>query len=177
MTAMTKSAQPSVEQLNQFTEQMRNAFAPAFQRMAEQLQTMRTALQPLIELHRQHPELFQGLGVQVEHCHCLCGGHPDQPGVCTGEAEPGVGMTFDSPTVGRTFVRMCRNCHSVRTGGEAELRASGPEIGELEAVTDTCTCHCWANHPDTQGVCEAASDPGIAIGGKPACLGCAAATR
>ncbi|OUD04669.1 DUF6372 family protein [Streptomyces swartbergensis] len=171
---MTKPGQPSIEQLNQFAEQFKTAMVPAFQRMAEQLQTMRTALQPLIELHQQRPELFQQLGRQVEHCHCLCGGHPEQPGVCTGEAEPGLGMTFDSPTVGRTFVRMCRNCHSARTGGGIEFQASEPEIGELEAVTDTCTCHCWVNHPSQQGVCEAASDPGCIVDGKPACLGCAA---
>lgn len=174
---MTKPAQPSVEQLNQFAEQFRTAMVPAFQRMAEQLQMMRTALQPLIELHQQRPELFIQLGQQVDHCHCLCGGHPEQPGVCTGEAEAGVGMTFDSPAAGRTFVRMCRNCHSARSGEEIEYRVGEPELGELEAVTDTCTCHCWVNHPRQQGVCEAASDPGVTVDGRPACLGCAGATR
>lgn len=175
---MTKPAQtPSVVQIDQFVQQYRTALPLAVQRMSEHFAAMRTAFEPLIELHQQRPELFAQLGPAAESCHCLCGGHPDQPGVCTGEAEPGLGSTFDSPTVGSTFVRMCRNCHSVRTGGEIEYRTGEPEIGVLEAVTDTCTCHCWVNHPGKHGICEAASDPGCTVDGRPACLGCAAASR
>ncbi|MEU2316566.1 hypothetical protein ACFY7X_13725 [Streptomyces althioticus] len=173
---MTKPAHtPSVEEINKFAEQFRAAAVPAIERMAEQINAFQAAFRPLIELHQRRPDLFTQLAPTSEPCHCLCGGHPDHPGVCAGEAEFGLGLTFDSPTVGPTFVRMCRNCHSVRTGGE--IRSSEPEIGELEAITETCACHCWANHPGTHGVCEAASDPGAIIDGKPACLGCVAATR
>lgn len=175
---MTKPAQaPTAEQVSQFVDQFRTALVPVMQRMAEQVTAFQAAYQPLIELHQRRPDLFQQLGPAVESCHCLCGSHPDQPGVCTGEAEPDLGLTFDSPTVGSTFVRMCRNCHSARTGREIEFRVGEPDMGGLEAVTDTCTCHCWVKHPGRQGVCEAASDPGCTVDGKPACLGCAAASR
>jgi len=175
---MPKPAQaPSPEQVGQFIEQFRASMQPAMQLLTEQINAFRLAFQPLIELQQQRPDLFAQLGPAVESCHCLCGGHPDQPDVCTGEAQPGIGLTFDSPTVGSTFVRMCRNCHSARTGGDIEYRVGEPEVGELEAVTDTCTCHCWVNHPGRHGVCEAASDPGCSVDGKPACLGCAAASR
>lgn len=46
------------------------------------------------------------------------------------------------------------------------------DLGELEAVTETCACHCWANHPDAQGVCGAGSHVGTTVEGQPACLGC-----
>lgn len=45
-----------------------------------------------------------------------------------------------------------------------------------EAVTETCACHCWANHPDRPGVCTAASQPGREVGGQPVCEDCHRAT-
>jgi hypothetical protein len=50
-------------------------------------------------------------------------------------------------------------------------------MGDLEAVTETCTCHCWVNHPGKQGVCNAASDSGCSLDDRPACLGCVNASR
>lgn len=55
--------------------------------------------------------------------------------------------------------------------------ADEPTMGELEAVTDTCRCHCWINHPGEAGVCGAASDPGYEINGQPACASCEVATN
>lgn len=52
----------------------------------------------------------------------------------------------------------------------------GPVMGELQAVTETCACHCWENHPQVSGVCEASSDGGSQLNGKPACFECAAAS-
>ena len=46
-----------------------------------------------------------------------------------------------------------------------------------DAPTDTSTCHCWANHPNLAGRCEAASHPGLAIDQQPVCHGCWAATH
>lgn len=124
---------------------------PAPQPDAEQFQTVR---QP-----------------EIGSCHCRCGTHPEFPGTCRGYAEPGLTVVVDSPTAGPQHVPLCRNCHDIRMG-LAPQRDSG-----LEAVTDTCTCHCMANHPGRPGICEAASDAGTAIDGSPACIECASAGR
>lgn len=49
--------------------------------------------------------------VKGEHggCHCLCRvNHPDEEGICTGDAE--TGMLFDSPLTGNIIVKMCASC-------------------------------------------------------------------
>lgn len=159
---------PAAEQLAAFAEAFRVNMTPVFRQIAEQMQAMHAALKPLIDHYEQHPELFAQLQPAAESCHCLCGRHPAQPGVCTQEAEPGLTIAFTSPQFGLTHVRVCRNCHDAHTG--SPLRPRRPDMGELEAVTDTCTCHCWQNHPEVTGVCEAASQAGSTIHGRPCVL-------
>lgn len=172
---MTKPAQaPSAEQLKAFTENFRAIVMPAMQRLTEQFAAMRTALKPIVDAYERNPELFALPQPEAEPCHCLCGRHPDQPDICIGRVEPGLTVAFDSPTVGLQHVPMCRNCHNAHMGIPVDRQ---PDMGELEAITDTCTCHCWQNHRDQAGVCTAASDPGSNIDGKPACFECAAASR
>ncbi|MEU5476650.1 hypothetical protein [Streptomyces mirabilis] len=57
-----------------------------------------------------------------------------------------------------------------RTGALPEERSYDPTL--LELGTETCTCHCWGNHPTRPGVCAAASHPGTTLGNGPACLSC-----
>lgn len=47
-----------------------------------------------------------------------------------------------------------------------------PTYGPLEPTTQTCTCHCWHNHPQQSGICNAASTPGTTIHDEPACRPC-----
>ncbi|MGW6057406.1 hypothetical protein [Streptomyces sp. NPDC055189] len=110
-------------------------------------------------------------GPEPGSCRCVCDTHPEFPGSCRGYAEPGLTAAFDAPGAGPQQVPLCRNCHDIRMG-LAPQRDSG-----LEAVTDTCTCHCRANHPARPGICEAASDGRTTIDGEPVCLECADAGR
>lgn len=104
-------------------------------------------------------------------CHCPCDAHPEFPGTCSGHAEPGFTGVLNSPTGAPRHVPMCRNCHDIRMGLAPQRDPS------LAAVTDTCTCHCQANHPDRPGICEAASENGVSIDGRPACAACEDAGR
>ncbi|MEU6679040.1 hypothetical protein [Streptomyces sp. NPDC046925] len=104
-------------------------------------------------------------------CGCLCETHPEFPGPCRGYAEPGLTAAFDASDAGPRQVPLCRDCHDIRMG-LAPQRDPG-----LEGVTDTCTCHCRANHPEAPGICEAASDGAATIGGEPVCRACADAGR
>ncbi|MGW5868527.1 hypothetical protein ACWFRJ_40990 [Streptomyces sp. NPDC055239] len=110
------------------------------------------------------------LTAELGSCHCLCDTHPEFPGACGGYAEPGLTVVFNAPIVGPQQVPLCRNCHDVRMGLAPQCDS------DLEAVTDTCTCHCQANHPSRPGICEAASEDGTTIDGEPACLECAGAS-
>lgn len=137
----------------------------------QNLSRVMEAFRPLIEHAQAHPEVLEQwrrereAEEQLGSCHCLCQASHGSVGVCTSVAEPGLTVTFESPTVGTQRVPYCRACHAARV----EFLASPPVT---EAVTDTCACHCFANHPGTPGVCEAASDPGVALDGRPACRGC-----
>ncbi|GAA3091674.1 hypothetical protein ACFQ0X_03490 [Streptomyces rectiviolaceus] len=146
---MTKPAPPApnAEQFQVFSEALRRAVVTAVRRMSD----------------LRHPELGS--------CHCLCDTHPEFPATCRGYAEPGLSVVANSPAAGQRHVPLCRNCHDIRMG-LAPQRDS-----DLEAVTDTCTCHCLANHPGRPGICEAASEDGVTVDGKPACLECADAGR
>ncbi|MGW0334313.1 hypothetical protein ACWD0J_21000 [Streptomyces sp. NPDC003011] len=46
------------------------------------------------------------------------------------------------------------------------------DLTRLELGTETCTCHCWGNHPTRPGVCDASSHPETTLRDGPACLGC-----
>lgn len=171
---MTKPAQdPTLEQFAAFVEHFRTSLAPLAQRMAEQVNALTAAMAPLAEYAQQHPEAFAQQGAELQHCHCLCGRHPASPGVCTGYAPQGLTVRFNSPTVGAQDVPMCRNCHEAHQGRQPQREAL--EADNLEAVTDTCKCHCWKNHPGQAGVCEAGSTPGYEIDNSPACAPCSTA--
>ncbi|MGW7087304.1 hypothetical protein ACWGH2_27940 [Streptomyces sp. NPDC054871] len=148
MTEPASAPAPNAEQFKAFAEALRRAIPPAAQPAPFTL---------------RHP----GPG----SCHCLCGAHPEFPGTCSGHAEPGFTGVVNSPTGSARSVPLCRNCHDIRMGLAPQRDAV------LEAVTDTCTCHCRANHPDRPGVCEAASEDGVTIDGKPACRECEEAGR
>lgn len=168
---MTKAAPASTaQQLAAFMEALQTGMRPAIERIAANVKAMHTAMRPLIDLYEQHPELFSRPDPELwfGSCHCLCGGHPASEGVCTSYAARGLTMRFDSPTVGVQHVRMCHPCHDARNGVDATASV------EVDHITDTCTCHCWVKHPERQGICEAASDSGATVDGKPACLECAA---
>ncbi|MFJ8727784.1 hypothetical protein [Streptomyces sp. NPDC093269] len=167
----TPAVAAAAERLSAFGEAVRTAA----QQITQQITAMHTAMKPLIDYYEQHPELFQQLGPAREACHCLCARHPARRDVCSGDAEPGLTIAFASHRLGVTNVRVCQNCYDAHLDRPA--RPSRPEIGTLEAVTATCTCHCWKNHPDQKGVCEAASQSGTTVDGKPACGGCWRATR
>ena len=143
---MTKPAPgPNAEQFQAVAEMLRRATAPI----------------GALPLAAEHPE--------PGSCRCPCDTHPEFPGTCRSYAEPGLTVVLNSPTGGPRQVPLCRNCHDIRMG----LAPQGDS--DLEAVTDTCTCHCQANHPGRPGICEAASDDGTTIDGEPACLECAGA--
>jgi hypothetical protein len=108
---------------------LRAALAPLVARQMAIVRQMHTALEPLIEHAEQHPEVWEqwrrerAAEAQLGSCHCLCGLHREQAeGVCTGRAAPGAAVRFDSPSVGRVDVPMCRPC-AVAT---AEKRATTP---------------------------------------------------
>jgi hypothetical protein len=112
-----------------YTHALRAALAPAVARGVEVFRQVHTALQPLIEHAEQHPEVWDQWRRQREaeaqhgSCHCLCGLHREQAeGVCTGVAEPGASVRFNSPTVGPTDVPMCRPCSEANAA-----RARWPE--------------------------------------------------
>lgn len=167
----------------------------ALQNMAEQLAPFREAMQqfartcaqnasrimeafrPLVEHVREHPEALEQWRREREaeemlgSCHCLCGiHHREQPDIeCESVAVPGLTVRYDSSIAGTQHVAMCRPCHGFHTARRARVREPLPAT---EAVTDTCTCTCWANHPNTPSVCTAASHPQAAISGQPACWDC-----
>ncbi|MGW7069214.1 hypothetical protein ACWGII_10215 [Streptomyces sp. NPDC054855] len=147
--------------------------AEQFQTNAEQCQTDAAQLHTNAEPFHANAEQFAapvrppGPGA----CHCPCDVHPEFPGTCGGRAEPGFSGVLNSPTGDSRPVPMCRNCHDIRMGLAPQRGSS------LAAVTDTCTCHCQANHPDRPGICEAASENGVLIDGRPACPACEDAGR
>lgn len=138
------------------------------------------AFQVIVDHFQAHPELLEmwrrereaSFEEQAGSCHCLCGmHHREQPDIeCAGIAEPGLTIRYDSPTVGTQHVPMCRPCHAFH------VTAPGPQepLPAVEAPTDTCTCHCYANHPNTPGVCQAGSD--IELDEQPLCTPCFDAT-
>lgn len=164
---MTKPAPaPNAEQFQAFAETLRRATASAVRRMADDARALRTVTPSEADEYERDrapsAERHPGPG----SCHCPCGAHPEFPGTCTGHAEPGLTGVLDSPAGGPRQVPLCRNCHDIRMG-------LAPQRGSaLEAVTDTCTCHCQANHPGRPGICEAGSDDGVLIDGSPACAAC-----
>lgn len=124
---------------------------------------------PVPAPNAEQPQAFvspPGPSPSPSACHCPCDAHPEFPGTCSGHAEPGFTGVLDAPTGGSRHVPMCRNCHDIRMGLAPQRESS------LEAVTDTCTCHCQANHPDRPGICAAASQDGVLIEGRPVCLAC-----
>jgi hypothetical protein len=79
------------------------------------------AWQPIIQQVKEHPELLdqwrqeRAAEEQPGSCHCLCCAvHPGSEGVCDSYAEPGLTVTFHSPTVGTQHVKFCRNCYDAR---------------------------------------------------------------
>ncbi|MFC8130688.1 hypothetical protein [Streptomyces sp. NPDC057302] len=145
----TTAPAPNAEQFQAFAGALRRVLMPAARRVADHL--------------ADRPE--------PGSCHCMCRTHPEFPETCRGYAEPGLTVVAHSPTTGPRRVPLCRNCHDIRMG----LAPQG--ASDLEAVTATCTCHCRANHPGSPGICEAASEDGTTIDGKPACRECADAGR
>lgn len=71
----------------------------------------------------------------------------------------------------RQYALLLEQWRREREGGGQRDIVSAP-LPATEAVTETCACHCWANHPGSSGVCEAASDPGCGINEQPACWAC-----
>ncbi|MFE6162491.1 hypothetical protein ACFQ7F_26655 [Streptomyces sp. NPDC056486] len=156
---MTKPASaPNAEQFQAVAEALRRAMVPAVQRQGS-------------DSEAEYESNPTPLTADLPSCHCPCGTHPEFPGTCSGYAEPGLTVVVNAPTTGPQHVPLCRNCHDIRMG----LAPQGDS--DVEAVTDTCTCHCQANHPGRTGICEAASDDGTTIDGEPACLECAGAAR
>ncbi|MGH4031705.1 hypothetical protein ACQB60_22540 [Actinomycetota bacterium Odt1-20B] len=135
-----------------------NAPAPNAEHFQALAAALRRAMTPIIDVCGRTSVLRRSA---LDACGCRCGTHPEFPGSCSSHAEPGLTVHH---------VPMCRNCHDIRMGLAPQREA------ELEAVTETCTCHCWANHPDAPGICEAASDDSVAIDGSPVCLECAGAS-
>ncbi|MEU5951009.1 hypothetical protein [Streptomyces sp. NPDC047525] len=169
---MTKPAPaPNAEQFQACAEALRRAMVPAVQRMADQAKALHAAMTPTADGYERNPAPLTVRPSEPGSCQCACGTHPEFPGTCRGDAEPGHSIVANSPTTGPWHVPLCRNCHDIRMG-LAPQRAS-----DLEAVTETCTCHCRANHPGRPGICEAASEDGVTIDDKPACLECADASR
>jgi len=115
-----------------FTNALRAALAPVVARQMEVVRQVHTAMRPLIEHAKQHPEVWEqwrrerDAEAQLGSCHCLCGIHREQgEGVCTGQAEPGTAVRFNSPTIGPTDVPMCRPCSKAN----AERRTAALLIG------------------------------------------------
>lgn len=131
------------DQVNPYLE----AFRPFMEQITRQMQDIRTVLSPLIDLYKQHPELFKQVpdtGQVPGPCRCLCGSHPDRPGVCHGVAASGLAWTFHSLTAGTRQVPMCRGCF------EAHRAKAQRKLSE----TDATGLHPWTG-PDSvkDGAC------------------------
>ncbi|MEW1925785.1 hypothetical protein [Streptomyces sp. NPDC088360] len=161
----------NAEQLQAFAHALRRAMVPAVQGMADHVQALHREMAPIVDEQAGNPFPLTAQHPELGSCHCPCDTHPEFPGTCRGYAEPGFTVVFNAPATGPRRMPLCRNCHDIRMG-LAPQRDS-----DLEAVTDTCTCHCQANHPGRPGICEAASEAGATIDGEPVCLECAEAGR
>ncbi|MFJ3021472.1 hypothetical protein ACIPH4_11040 [Streptomyces tendae] len=119
--------QPSIVD---YVNALHATLAPLVARQMEFVRQVHTTLRPLIDHAEQHPEVWEqwprAREIEAQHgsCHCLCGLHREQAeGVCTGVAEPGAALVFDSPTLGSTHVRMCGPCSTANRARRAKLPA------------------------------------------------------
>lgn len=94
-----------------------------------------------------------------------------------GPAAPGDGEPLQMPGMTYETTITVPITPGINAAIDAILGHTDHRIPETQAPTDTCTCHCWANHPDQPGRCSAASHPGLLHDEQPVCHGCWAATR
>jgi len=107
------------------------ACRPVAEHLGDIWRQIADTLRPVIEYYEQHPEELERwerereAEAQLGSCHCLCGTHPDQPGICASTATPGLEITYNSPTVGTQRVKHCRPCWEAKNGQRLPALPSG----------------------------------------------------
>ncbi|GAB3115777.1 hypothetical protein GCM10027160_23640 [Streptomyces calidiresistens] len=101
MSAHDPAQQPLTHTFNRLAQLL----IPVVRTHLQTLTALHTELRPFLEEAARNPAIVDQWRAEREAeealgtCHCLCGAHPDAPGICTGTGAPGRDIVYNGVPV------------------------------------------------------------------------------